>query len=130
MTVFIFLQILEKILSFLTVRDKLIARQVCTDWMHHINTGGGLQDSVKVKVCSDELNYLATSPPVFTAFYFHKLDLTRQSMNFWDAYSDLITHLDFYDCSVIPRNTENSNQAVSCTLVFKKQKSLNVPLKI
>ncbi|ODN05732.1 F-box/LRR-repeat protein 14 [Orchesella cincta] len=106
-------EILEKILSFLSVRDMLIAREVCLDWMHHINSTDYLQDRMKIRISSDELRCLADSPldPVFTSFIFHNIDVTRQSMRFWSLYSDIITHLDFYKSSVIPRNTVNSMQA-------------------
>ncbi|CAL8101041.1 unnamed protein product [Orchesella dallaii] len=106
-------EILEKILSFMSVRDMLIAREVCVDWMHRINSTDCLVDRVKIRISSDELMCLADSPldPVFNSFHFHKIDITRQSMRFWTLYSDIITHLDFYKSSVIPRNTVNSEQA-------------------
>lgn len=113
------LQILEKILSFLSTRDKLVARQVCMNWCLHVNEAGNLQETVRVNASSDELGYLAATSPVFAAFHFHKLDITRQSLNFWRAYSDIITHVDFYDCSIIPRNTVDSTHPVSYRFTHK-----------
>lgn len=95
------------------MRDKLVAREVCTDWMNYVNNTG-VCDEVDVWIRSDDvMTCLASRFPVFTRFHLHKIDLTRQSVDFWTSYSDTITSLNFYDCAVIPRRTSDCSTAVS-----------------
>ncbi|CAG7837788.1 unnamed protein product, partial [Allacma fusca] len=105
--------VLEEILKNLNVRDKLIARQVCTEWL------GVLDDSLSscmenlVVKCEDTeecIRYFSNSSEdiIWTQFRFQAVPITRYSLSFWENYGDQITYLDFYDCT-FPPNTGIGN---------------------
>jgi predicted DNA binding protein len=90
----------------LWTRDKQEARLVCQDWNEFLRQSVLVEEVVvKVEHTEEVLKTLVELPLTsgnWGSYSFSNLELTRSSLDFWTAYGDIITSIDFNDCSITP----------------------------